>query len=126
MDQTDRRTTRADDRWVIGPKLTIIGSFYDSGGFWGVLIGMFFLGFATRALDRLLAAGKTDLGRALGIIWMSQIWIMFASSDSWTLGSMFATGLPWFVLWITVKVQRHGIVGRTDDRVRGGPRHAHS
>ena len=90
--------------WFLGPKATIIGSFYGHGGIIGVVLGMAILGVLTRRLDKLVAEGKTDLGRAIGIVWMAGIWMMFGSNDSWVVGEMFVCGLPFFGMWIAWKL----------------------
>lgn len=103
LDQSARRTTPSDDRWIYGPKSTLIGSFYDHGGGLAVVLGMILVGLALRWLDHLVSVGKTDMGRCVGMMWMGQIWMMFGSSDIWIMNGLFTSGLPFFVLMLIAK-----------------------
>jgi hypothetical protein len=92
------------DDWLYGAKSTVIGSFYNHGGIVGVLIGMALLGALSRGLDRLTTAGRTDLVRAVGIVWMANIWMMFASSDVWIVQNLFINAMPFLGLYAAQKI----------------------
>lgn len=93
-----------EERWLRGAKSTVMGAFYGHGGAVGVLVGMLFLGVAARKLDGLVGNSRTDLGRALGIVWMANVWMMFASSDVYIMGNLFIYAMPFLALWLAAKV----------------------
>jgi hypothetical protein len=48
----------------------------------------------------------SDLGRVLGIGWMAQVCMMFASCDSWAMSRHFIVVFPSIELWVVMKPQR--------------------
>lgn len=116
LDQTMRRDTPADFRWIMGPKMTLVGSFYGHGGLIGVVLGMLLLGRGAVALDRLVASGSSDLRRSVGIVWMADAWMMFAGNTVGIMMRMFTTGLPCLMLYVTLKLQSRGTISVVDPK----------
>jgi len=105
LDVNVRRNPPSVDAWLYGAKDTVLGSFYRHGGVVAVVLGMALLGLLLRRLDRLVAAGKTDLARAVGVVWLSNLWMMFASNDIWILGNVFINGMPFFALYAVTRFE---------------------
>ena len=99
----DIRYSRLYKKWFIGPKTTVLGGFYAHGGITGVIIGMALLGWICSRLDRLLLDIKSDITKSIGIVWLANVWMSFASSDIWILQNSFISGLPFIGLWIVSK-----------------------
>jgi oligosaccharide repeat unit polymerase len=104
IDRGPPRFGLAIDDWLYGAKFTVMGSFYNHGGIIGVLIGMALLGALSRGLDRITTSGRTDLVRAAGVVWMANVWMMFASSDVWIVQNLFINGMPFFGLYAAHKL----------------------
>jgi len=100
----ERSLSTPEENWLRGAKSTVVGSFYRHGGPLSVVLGMFLLGLLTRGLDRLVAAGRTDLGRTLGMAWMANVWIMFGSSDLWILQNLFIHAIPFVGFWLAERL----------------------
>jgi hypothetical protein len=100
------RYNRRYERWLIGPKATILGSLYGNGGIVAVMIGMALLGMISGRLDRLVASGRTDLGRAIGVVLLANVWMMFGSGENWILAKTFVYAMPFLGLWIATKIEK--------------------
>ncbi len=82
---------------MFGGKSSVIGDLYGFGGIFTIAGGMFILGFLARKLDGLLSPQAPVVMRALGVVWLSALWIMLAGALLWTVALMFLTAAP-FVL----------------------------
>jgi hypothetical protein len=79
---------------MYGAKSMVFGSLYDFGGLIGIIVGMAFFGFLARKLDGLNSPHSPLLLRMLGIVWLSQTWMIFGSSLTWGAQTLFLSGLP--------------------------------
>jgi hypothetical protein len=89
---------------MYGAKSMIFGSLYDYGGLIGIILGMVLLGFLARKLDDLISEYSPTVLRTLGIVWLSMLWMIFASSIVWGLQALFLSGLPCMALVIVNKI----------------------
>jgi hypothetical protein len=85
---------------LYGQKVSIVGSFYSEGGFLGVVGLMALMGYLSRKLDGLVQQGAPVLVRATGLVWMSTLWMVWASGDTWTINLLGTLALPTIALWI--------------------------
>ena len=69
---------------MFGSKSSVIGDLYGFGGIWAIFGGMFILGFLTRKLDGWLAPQAPMVIRAMGVVWLSFLWMMIGSALLWT------------------------------------------
>jgi len=83
-----------------GGKSTLFGSFYTSGGIFGVGVFSWLAGILSRKLDGMLAEDSPNLIKAIGISWMSVLWLGWASSARWNILIIGALFLPGLALWI--------------------------
>jgi len=82
---------------MYGGKSSVIGDLYGFGGILSIVVGMFILGFFLRKLDGWLTPQAPMVLRAMGVVWLSSLWMMLGSALLWTANLMFLTGIP-FVL----------------------------
>lgn len=80
---------------LFGAKSTLIGSMYQMGGMIAVIIGMAIFGVLGRRMDRMLAPTSSLPNKALGISWLSILWMVWASSDVWGLMAMGSLAIPY-------------------------------
>lgn len=88
------------DRLLYGAKSTLFGSFYQTGGLLGVLLMAFLAGFLSRKLDGMVNSEAPLLVRTTGAAWMSILWMIWQSSDSWVLTNMGILAMPALAMWI--------------------------
>jgi len=98
----------AGSEMLRGQKVTIIGALYAYGGMISVVLGMMLLGWAAAGLDRLLSGGRPRHVRALGAVWMSMVWMLFASHVYWGLSACFFTGIPFGMYWLLTQTRKGG------------------
>lgn len=84
---------------LYGQKSSLIGSFYSDGGVVGVVLLSALAGYLSRKLDGMLRPDAPTLVRALGICWMSILWIAWGSGDFWTLDQCYTLAIPAVFLW---------------------------
>jgi oligosaccharide repeat unit polymerase len=89
---------------LYGSKSLIFGSLYRHGNIYGVIIGMIIAAIGTRKLDQIVNQRKEIYIKVIGIVWMSMIWILFASSDVWCVNKMFISAIPFVPLWLSAKI----------------------
>lgn len=83
-----------------GQKSGLLGSFYSEGGILGVLILMAVAGYLSRKLDGMLSADSPILVRSLGIAWLSTLWMIWGSDDTWALNVLGTLAIPTIALWL--------------------------
>jgi len=88
------------DQILAGSKSSMLGSFYNHGGWIGVLLGCLFAGFLSRRLDGMLAPESSDFVKSVGITWLSVIWMVWASSTTWGLMALGGMAMPALVSWL--------------------------
>lgn len=90
------------DQLLYGAKPSLIGSFYENGHIIAMILQIAFMGWFCRRLDGMLHPQSPIGVRALGISWLSVMWMVWGSGDTWSfmlLGTMaipFLAGLPIF------------------------------
>jgi hypothetical protein len=89
---------------MFGSKSTVIGDLYGFGGIFAIAGGMFILGFLTRKLDGWLAPQAPTGIRAMGIVWLSYLWMILGSALLWTATLMFLTIIPFVAVVLCAKV----------------------
>lgn len=89
-----------ETRLLYGAKSTLLGSFYSEGWLVGVVLFAALAGFLSRKMDGMLQPQSPLLVRATGIAWMSILWMVWQSSDTWGVISLGVLALPSLVLWI--------------------------
>jgi hypothetical protein len=77
-----------------GATFSVIGELYSYGNFIAIILGMSLLGFLTRKLDGFLAPEAPVGVRAIGYVWLSFYFIMFATGFGWALTCTFLNGIP--------------------------------
>jgi hypothetical protein len=84
---------------LYGAKSSLMGSFYDHGGWVGVLLGCLLAGYLSRRLDGMLSPESSNLVRSVGITWLSILWMVWASSSTWGLMAIGAMAMPALATW---------------------------
>ena len=100
-----RPLTPSIDRALYGAKSSLLGSFYGEGGLVGVILLAALAGFLSRKLDGMVTPDAPLLVRTTGIAWMSVLWMVWGSSDTWGLMTFGILGLPALFLWLVQKSQ---------------------
>jgi hypothetical protein len=90
---------------MYGGKSSVIGDLYGFAGIFGVLGGMFILGFLLRKMDGWLAPGAPLVLRAMGVVWLSSLWMMLGSALLWSANLMFLTSVPFMIVLLFGKFQ---------------------
>jgi len=112
----ERRTFTTDpaiESMLVGSKVTLLGSFYRNGGLLAVLIQMALMGFLSRKADGLLRRDGPALLQAVALAWLSVLWMVWASSDTWALTVLGAMTVPAVALWLaSPKVARQRVARR--------------
>lgn len=85
---------------LYGAKSSLMGSFYDHGGWVGVLLGCLLAGFLSRRLDGMLAPETPVLVKSVGMTWLSILWMMWASSSTWGMMAIGAMAMPALAAWL--------------------------
>lgn len=88
------------DQILSGAKSSLLGSFYDHGGWAGVVLGCLLAGFLSRRLDGMLAEETSNLVKSVGITWLSILWMVWASSSTWGMMAIGAMAMPALVSWL--------------------------
>jgi hypothetical protein len=86
--------------YLFGAKSSLMGSFYGSGGLIGVILLMALMGYGCRKLDGMLAPENPILIKALGISWMSILWMVWGSHDYWGVTVFGVIVIPAILIWI--------------------------
>lgn len=89
---------------MYGTKSTVIGDLYGNGGVFAVAGGMFILGFLTRKLDGWLAPQAPLAVRAMGVVWLSCLWMMIGSSLLWCAAGLWINAVPFVGVVICSKI----------------------
>lgn len=89
-----------------GAKSTLFGSFYCEGGIFTVILLSFIIGFLARKMDGMLLADTPILVKATGVVWISTMWMMLGSSESWVIINLGTFGLPSLAMWLVAKKQK--------------------
>ena len=93
-EQRDVRYPAIFDQILRGAKSSLMGNFYDHGGWIGVLLGCMLAGFLCRRLDGMLAQETSNLVKSVGITWLSILWMVWASSTTWGMMAIGAMAIP--------------------------------
>jgi len=87
---------------LYGGKSTLFGSFYTSGWLFGVMIGSILTGYLTRKIDGMLFPESPLLLKTLAVCWLSVLWIVWGSSQTWGVVRFGVFAIPamftWFIL----------------------------
>ena len=84
---------------LYGSKSTLLGSFYGDGGLPAVLALSALTGFLARRLDGMLQPEASPLRHALGVAWMSMLWMVWQSSETWGIMTLGTVALPAIAMW---------------------------
>lgn len=96
---------------LYGSKSTLLGSFYNEGGVLGVILLAAAAGFLSRKLDGMLLPQSPSLVRATGVAWLSVLWMVWGSSDTWGIMALGILAMPTLAMWLFApKAHRSGIV----------------
>jgi hypothetical protein len=82
------------DQLLYGAKSSLIGSFYANGHLIAVVLLMALMGWLSRRLDGMLQPETPIAVRALGIAWLSTLWMVWGSHDIWGLMLLGTIALP--------------------------------
>ena len=85
---------------MYGAKSSLMGSFYANGGLLGVILLMGFSGFLSRKMDGMVSNNSPSLVRAVGISWMSLLWMVWGSHDFWGISVLGTILIPGLALWL--------------------------
>lgn len=108
------------DRLLYGAKSTLVGSFYQTGGLLAVIFEMAILGWLSRRVDGMLNENSPLIVQALGICWLSTLWMVWASSDIWGLMALGVQAMPYlagvlFFFITPVKMASHQVGLRVNE-----------
>ncbi len=105
------------DQLLYGAKSSLVGSFYRNGGLAAVLLEMALAGWLSRRLDGFLDKKTPTALRALGIVWLSVLWMVWGSSDFWGFSTLGVLAIPAFfyfmLLFLFPNGRRSGFQTRT-------------
>lgn len=106
-----RTFSASAEGYLYGTKSTLLGSFYTEGGVFGVILLAALVGYLCRRLDGMAHPRSPLLVRATGIAWMSYLWMVWQSSDTWSVMVLGTLVLPSLFVWlIAPKVIRRRFV----------------
>lgn len=88
---------------LYGSKPSLLGSFYSEGGILAVVVMSAVAGFLSRKLDGMLADDNHFLVRATGIAWLSVLWMVWGSRDTWGLMIFGVMVIPVLAMWIVAR-----------------------
>lgn len=88
---------------LYGSKSTLLGGFYADGGIVGVCLLSAFVGYLSKKFDGMLDDNSTMVVKAVGISWLSVLWMVWGSRDYWGLTVMGVILLPGLLLWLISK-----------------------
>jgi hypothetical protein len=95
---------------LYGAKSSLLGSFYGHAGFVGIVFFMAIAGLLSRKLDGMLQLEAPTLIRATGISFMSMLWMVWNSSDTWGLVTLGTIAMPVIFIWL-VSLKKDGLTG---------------
>jgi hypothetical protein len=96
-------------RMMYGAKSSVIGDLYGFGNIIAVIIGMFLLGILSRKLDGFLAPRRPQAIQAIGICWLSSLWMMLGSALSWIAITFYLNAIPFVGVVICAWLPKHPI-----------------
>lgn len=88
------------DQLMYGAKSSLPGTFYEHGGWVGVLIGCILAGYLSRRLDGMLIEKNSVLVKSVAVAWMSVLWMVWASGTAWGMMVMGTMALPALAAWL--------------------------
>jgi hypothetical protein len=91
---------------MYGAKSTVIGDLYGFGNIIAIILGMFLLGLCGRKLDGFLGPGRPQPLQAMGICWLSCVWMMLGSSLSWVAITVYLNAIPFVILVLFARLAR--------------------
>jgi hypothetical protein len=97
---------------LYGTKSTLLGGFYDEGGMVAVVLLAALVGYLSRKLDGMLSQDSPLLVQAVGVAWISVLWMVWGSSDSWGVMTLGTLVLPSLVVWL-VAPKKHYLLGQS-------------
>ncbi len=83
---------------LYGSKPSLLGSFYSNGGLLGVVLLMALMGFFLKRIDSMTSEDSPLIVRAIGIGWMSMLWMVWGSHDYWGVMTLGAIAIPGLAL----------------------------
>lgn len=125
IDWLDRATGRGYppiiDTLLYGAKSSLLGSFYAHGGWLAIVALAYLAGVLSRKLDGWVEISSPQLLQAVGTAWMSALWMVWGSSDTWAINLLGAMAIPGVALWLAAPKYRargkargvHGEMGAT-------------
>lgn len=90
---------------LYGSKTSLFGSFYNNGGLIAVMIGAWLAGVISRKIDGMLLPESAMLVQATGVTWLSMLWIIWGSNETWGLIRFGTMLLPALVIWAVAPKQ---------------------
>ncbi len=91
---------------LFGSKPTLLGSFYSNGGLIAVIISAWLIAILFRKVDGMLSSESPILVKAIGIVWVSCLWMVWGSQDYWGLTALGSLAMPVIALWIFAPKQK--------------------
>lgn len=88
------------DQILFGAKSSLMGNFYDHGGWVGVLLGCLSAGYLSRRLDGMLVGETSNLVKSVAITWLSVMWMVWASNTTWGMMAIGAMAMPALASWL--------------------------
>ncbi|MBK8934852.1 MAG: hypothetical protein IPM76_21575 [Chloroflexi bacterium] len=85
------------DRLLYGAKSSLIGSFYANGNIVAVVLQMALMGWFSRKVDGMVQSETPIAIRALGISWLSTLWMVWGSHDYWGLMLLGTMAIPFLI-----------------------------
>jgi len=89
---------------MFGGKSSVIGDLYGFGGIVAIVGGMFILGFLARKLDGFLAPQAPMVMRAMGVVWLSYLWMMLGSALLWSAALLYLTSVAFLAVVLCAKI----------------------
>jgi len=96
-------------KMMYGAKSSVIGDLYGFGNILAVILGMALLGIFSRKLDGFLAPRRPQVIQAIGICWLSSLWMMLGSSLSWIAITFYLNAIPFVGVVICAWLPKHPI-----------------
>ena len=85
---------------LFGAKTSLLGSFYGSGGIVAVVMCMWVMGVLCRKMDGMLSQESPLPVKATAVSWMSMLWMLWGSHDSWGLTVIGSLAIPAVCMWL--------------------------
>ena len=96
-------------KMMYGAKTSVIGDLYGFGNILAVILGMALLGIFSRKLDGFLEPRRPQAIQAIGICWLSSLWMMLGSSLSWIAITFYLNAVPFVGVVICAWLPKHPI-----------------